>query len=129
MGGVFDAKKIERVLFNLVLNACEAISDRPGHVRVEIESSAETFEVRVADDGPGIPSSVRDTMFDPFVSSGKLNGTGLGLAIVSKIVHDHNGVVRVERTSEAGTVILVRFPRFYQPVGAPSQSFQTLLQS
>jgi signal transduction histidine kinase len=122
MSGVFDAKKMERVLFNLVLNACEAISDRPGHVRVEIESSAETFEIRVADDGPGIPPSVRSTMFDPFVSSGKANGTGLGLAIVSKIVRDHNGTVLVEHTSDAGTVILVTIPRCYQPaaVSAPS---------
>jgi nitrogen-specific signal transduction histidine kinase len=51
-------------------------------------------------------------LFDPFVSSGKPNGTGLGLAIVSKVLHDHDGSVSVESTSEAGTVFLVRLPRF-----------------
>jgi nitrogen-specific signal transduction histidine kinase len=45
------------------------------------------------DNGPGIPASIRSTLFDPFVSSGKPNGTGLGLAIVNKIIHDHGGSV------------------------------------
>jgi signal transduction histidine kinase len=45
------------------------------------------------------------------VSFGKTNGTGLGLAIVSKIVHDHRGNVSIEKTSDAGTTFLVKFPR------------------
>jgi signal transduction histidine kinase len=76
-----------------------------------VESSESSFTIRVSDNGHGIPSSIRGSLFDPFVSSGKPNGTGLGLAIVSKIVHDHGGDVVVERTSDAGTVILVRLPR------------------
>ena len=66
----------------------------------------------MSDNGSGIPASIRSTLFDPFVSSGKPNGTGLGLAIVSKIFHDHDGSVSVESTSESGTVFLVRMPRF-----------------
>jgi nitrogen-specific signal transduction histidine kinase len=50
-------------------------------------------------------------LFDPFVSSGKSNGTGLGLAIVSKVIHDHGGDVGVVRTSEMGTVFLIKLPR------------------
>ena len=112
MTGTFDPKKIERAFFNLVLNACQATPDHNGKIVVDIASSAEVFEVRVADNGGGIPDSIRRTLFDPFVSSGKSNGTGLGLAIVSQIIHDHDGSVIVERTSETGTVFLVRLPRF-----------------
>ena len=112
MEGVFDPTKIERAFFNLLLNACEATAHGHGEIRVEITSSADSFDVRVIDNGTGIPASIRDNLFDPFVSSGKPNGTGLGLAIVSKILHDHDGSVGVESTSESGTVFLVRLPRF-----------------
>ena len=111
MNGVFDPKKIERAFFNLVLNACEATVPSQGYVRIEICSLGESFEVRVADNGTGIPSSIASTLFDPFVSLGKPNGTGLGLAIVHKIVQDHGGSVMVEKTSESGTTFLVRLPR------------------
>jgi signal transduction histidine kinase len=111
MQGMFDPRKMERVFFNLILNACEATSQRPGTIRVDIEGSEKGFEVRVADDGPGIPPPIHNFVFDPFVSAGKPGGTGLGLAIVNKIVRDHDGLVAIERTSEAGTVLLVRLPR------------------
>jgi len=111
MDGVFDPKKIERAFFNLVLNACEATVPSQGYVKIEICSIGESFEVRVADNGTGIPMSIASTLFDPFISLGKPNGTGLGLAIVNKIVQDHGGAVTVEKTSESGTVFLVRMPR------------------
>jgi signal transduction histidine kinase len=111
MDGVFDPKKIERAFFNLLLNACEAMADRPGEIKVNIRSLADWFEIHVVDNGCGIPSSIRGTLFDPFVSYGKPNGTGLGLAIVNKIVNDHGGAVSVETTSEAGTAFLVKLPR------------------
>jgi signal transduction histidine kinase len=111
MNGVFDPKKIERALFNLVLNACEATVNWQGQIQVEIASTGDSFEVRVIDNGAGIPTGIRNTLFDPFVSSGKPNGTGLGLAIVNKIVHDHDGLVSVEQTSGTGTIFLVKLPR------------------
>ena len=114
--GLFDSKKIERLFFNLLLNACEATSDR-GKINIEIKSLDSAFEVRIADDGVGIPASIRGTLFDPFISSGKSNGTGLGLAIVSKVVHDHYGSISVEQTGETGTVFLVRFPRSQSGIG------------
>jgi len=111
MAGVFDPKKIERAFFNLTLNACEATAERQGKIAIDIFSAAESFEIRVSDNGSGIPASIRGTLFDPFVSSGKSNGTGLGLAIVSKIIHDHGGAVSVARTSELGTTFLIKLPR------------------
>ncbi len=114
--GVFDARKLERVFFNLILNACEAMSETGGQIVVDARNAGANFEIRVEDKGTGIPVSIRTALFDPFVSYGKPNGTGLGLAIVSKIVQDHAGSVSVERTSESGTTILVRLPCSQHPV-------------
>jgi signal transduction histidine kinase len=111
MGGTLDPQKIERAFFNLVLNACEASAQSEGEVEIDIHSSLELFEVRVIDHGSGIPPSICNTIFDPFVSFGKSNGTGLGLAIVSKVIQDHGGSVIVEGTSHSGTTFLVRLPR------------------
>jgi signal transduction histidine kinase len=111
MTGVFDPKKMERALLNLALNACEAAPIRNGKIAFDIVSTPEAFEIRVSDNGPGIPVAIRNNLFDPFVSAGKPNGTGLGLAIVSKIIADHGGVVSVEKTSANGTIFLVKLPR------------------
>jgi signal transduction histidine kinase len=111
MSGVFDPKKIERALFNLVLNACEATVNWQGEILVEIASNGDFFEIRVTDNGRGIPANIQSTLFDPFVSSGKPNGTGMGLAIVNKIIHDHEGLVSVEQTSASGTVFHIKLPR------------------
>src|SRR5215470_3726639 len=108
--GVFDPKKMERVIFNLLLNACEATVGTRAAIRVDVCLRESVFEIRVRDNGPGVPEPIAKTLFDPFVSFGKPNGTGLGLAIVSKIVQDHAGSVSIEQTSEAGTTVLVRLP-------------------
>ena len=100
--GMFDARKLERVFFNLLLNACEAMIGLDGSIVVDARNTGTLFEIRVQDAGHGVPQSIRSTLFDPFVSLGKPNGTGLGLAIVSKIVHDHAGSVSIESTSESG---------------------------
>ena len=120
--GVFDPRKLERAFFNLVLNACEAMPEGEGRVSVDVQARKDWFEIRVTDQGTGVPESIRGRVFDPFVSSGKPNGTGLGLAIVSKIVGDHGGSVSVERTSESGTVILVTLPRVADAVPSHSGS-------
>ncbi len=120
--GMFDPRKLERVFFNLVLNACEATPDGHGQVNVEVQSGKDYFEIRVTDHGCGVPENIRGRVFDPFVSSGKPNGTGLGLAIVSKIVGDHGGSVSVERTSESGTVMLVKLPRMVNAMASHSDS-------
>ena len=103
MSGTFDPQKIERAFFNLVLNACEASVQSQSEIEIDVRSLSEVFEIRVIDQGPGIPAPIQNTLFDPFISFGKANGTGLGLAIVNKVIHDHGGSVIVEETSAAGT--------------------------
>jgi len=94
----------------LLINACEAVSPEKGHIRVDIHANKSATEVRIADNGHGIPDLVRERLFEPFVSQGKENGTGLGLTVVQKIVQDHGGDVRVESTSSDGTVFLIVLP-------------------
>lgn len=111
MTGIFDARKMQRAFFNLLLNACEACVPGESQIRVDIRSLEDWFEVRVTDNGPGVPVSIRASLFDPFVSAGKPNGTGMGLAIVNKIIEDHGGYVSLDASSASGSTFLVRLPR------------------
>jgi signal transduction histidine kinase len=105
----FDSRKLERALYNLVLNACDAVPEANGKVWVEVADSAEGTMIEVSDNGPGVAIPIRDRLFQPFVSYGKENGTGLGLTVVQKIVHDHNGKVETERR-QGKTVFRIVLP-------------------
>jgi signal transduction histidine kinase len=109
--GWFDHRKLERVFSNLLLNACEAVDGHEGRIDVLMNEIGNSIEIRIQDNGHGIPDEVRNVLFDPFVSQGKENGTGLGLTVVQKIVQDHGGEVMVETTSSKGTVFRVVIPR------------------
>jgi signal transduction histidine kinase len=108
--GWFDPKRLERALYNLLLNACEAVASNAGSILVELREIRDGAEIRVTDNGHGIPESIRGKLFEPFISQGKENGTGLGLTVVQKIVQDHGGDVIVEKTSTEGTVFRVMLP-------------------
>jgi len=108
--GWFDTKKVERALYNLLLNACEATSGADARISVELLRMSDGVQIRVSDNGRGVPESIRGKLFEPFVSLGKENGTGLGLTVVQKIVQDHGGDIVVENTSEVGTVFRLTLP-------------------
>lgn len=110
LSGWFDPRKLERALYNLLLNACDAAPAAGGKILVSAAEIAGAITISVADNGPGIADAIRDRIFHPFVSFGKENGTGLGLAVVQKIVQDHGGEVSVERTAEAMTVFRMVLP-------------------
>ncbi len=107
LAGWFDARKLERALYNLLLNACEAAPVDGGEVEISAEQTPAGISILVADNGPGIADSIRDRLFHPFVSYGKENGTGLGLAVVQKIVQDHGGEIFVERSVRGKTVFRI----------------------
>jgi len=75
-----------------------------------VENGKNQIDIRVIDDGPGVNASVRDKLFQPFVSHGKENGTGLGLTIAEKIVQDHSGELRVEQSAPGCTVMRITLP-------------------
>jgi signal transduction histidine kinase len=106
----FDPRKLERALYNLLLNACEAAPSSEGNVQVTVGRTGSSVLIDVSDNGPGIAEEIRDKLFHPFVSFGKENGTGLGLTVVQKIVQDHGGKVVMERTSDARTVFRITIP-------------------
>lgn len=108
--GWFDSGSLERVFHNLVLNACEAVPANTGRIEVSTQKTDEGIEIRVADNGAGIPEEIRDRIFQPFVTAGKDNGIGLGLAVVQKIVQDHGGHIGVESTGAEGTVLCISLP-------------------
>lgn len=101
-----DTLKIERALYNLLLNGCQAARQGagPAQIRVALIDDEDRYSVRVADNGPGVPDSVRETLFQPFVSEGKASGIGLGLALAHKIAQEHGGEVRLERSEPGKTV-------------------------
>jgi signal transduction histidine kinase len=108
--GWFDTRKLERALYNLLLNACEATSGGEGRISIDLREVLGGLQIRVSDNGRGIPESIRGKLFEPFISYGKENGTGLGLTVVQKIVQDHGGDIIVEKTSEEGTIFRITLP-------------------
>jgi two-component system, NtrC family, sensor kinase len=112
---VCDVGMLAQVMMNLVTNALDAMQPDGGTLRIGLREQDHQIWLSVSDTGSGIPSHVRDRIFEPFVSTktssdGKLHGgTGLGLAISYGIVTDHGGTIDVESGS-AGTTMTVRLP-------------------
>lgn len=113
-----DDDLLHRVASNLMLNAAQALGGR-GEIRVRVglarpgESPVGRIERHVAliveDDGPGIPDSVRERLFEPFVT-GRPGGSGLGLAIVQRAVEAHRGVILMDSAANAGTTFSIFLP-------------------
>lgn len=112
-----DRQMLRRVVVNLVRNAVQAIRDqrargsRPnvmeavdevlGHVVVSASREGDGAKIEVEDDGPGIATSMRGRIFDPYFTT-KSDGTGLGLAIVKKVVVEHGGEIEADRSDRLG---------------------------
>jgi signal transduction histidine kinase len=108
--GWFDSNRLERVVANLVLNACEAVSPDSGQIVITTTGNRACLQIEVWDNGPGIPPTMQDYVFRPFVSCGKSRGSGLGLAIAKKFVEDHGGVIYLDGRSETGTLFKITIP-------------------
>jgi two-component system sensor histidine kinase PilS (NtrC family) len=114
-----DEDLLHRVVSNLVLNAVQAkgpgvqVAVHAGRLAPEEVPAGIGIEnpvtLRVSDNGPGIPDTVRERLFEPFVT-GRPGGTGLGLAIVQRAVAAHRGMVLVDSVAGQGTTFTVFFP-------------------
>ena len=98
-----DATLINQAITNILKNAGEAIETRKskhahleakGVINVQIKENAEIIEIKISDNGIGLPQD-RSRLFEPYVTT-REKGTGLGLAIVKKIVEEHGGVLKLE---------------------------------
>jgi two-component system, NtrC family, sensor histidine kinase HydH len=104
----FDPELLERVFYNLLLNAVQATAPG-GVVTIQTRDAGGLVEIAVIDRGSGIEPKLRDAIFNPFFTT-KREGVGLGLAIVSKIVDEHGGKITVESEPGAGSVFRVLLP-------------------
>ena len=106
-----DRQMLRRVVINLVRNSAQALADKKtkGRVVVRLGRDDGFWNLDVDDDGPGIPSELRDAVFDPYVTT-KTDGTGLGLAIVKKIVVEHRGTISASESSLGGARLRIRLP-------------------
>jgi two-component system, NtrC family, sensor histidine kinase HydH len=109
---LLDRQLIERVVYNLILNAAQASPPQSSvtvKTRTLAQEEGDTVEISVIDRGSGIAAKDRESIFNPFFTT-KSSGVGLGLAIVSKIVDEHGGQITVESEPGEGSVFRVFLP-------------------
>lgn len=105
---LFDGDGLETVLWNLLLNASQAIPG-PGRVDVALRLYPAHFMLVVKDSGKGITRESQARIFEPFYSQRSL-GAGLGLAIVQRLVREWGGRIRLRSGADQGTAFILRVP-------------------
>ena len=123
-----DADLLHRAIFNLVLNAAQAVGDS-GSVTVTLRSAtadmvpggvlpdAGAVRLVIEDDGPGMDAQTRDRIFTPFFTT-KPRGSGLGLPVVHRAIEAHRGVVLVDSSPGSGSRFTIILPRTQSETGA-----------
>lgn len=122
-----DATQIRQVIMNLIINASEALENKPGFIRVEtgrLDIDSDSAEpncrqsrlpagnyvyIRVIDSGCGMNDEMRARIFEPFFTT-KFMGRGLGMAIILGVIRKHNGDIRVESKPDEGTRVEIILP-------------------
>jgi nitrogen fixation/metabolism regulation signal transduction histidine kinase len=104
---VADARLIEQVVLNLLLNALQAVEGREG-AKIEMQAAFDEMSgktrISLHDNGSGIPEAALEKVFRPFFST-RPEGTGIGLAMCQRIVHRHGGELSLSSTVGAGTTV------------------------
>jgi signal transduction histidine kinase len=109
--------KLSQVILNLLVNAAHAIHEKkmetPGLITITTRELAEDMaEIRVSDNGTGIPKKIREKIFEPFFTTKEVGkGTGQGLAVIYNIiVKNHGGQVTFESEEGVGTTFIITLP-------------------
>jgi len=122
---LLDEAMAEQVFANLAANALEAMGPAGGTLRVSIHPAEldgrRGAEIEFRDTGPGVPETMREQVFNPFVTT-KKTGVGLGLSIVSKLMDQHGGTIHLETPSEGGASFRLFFPAAEEAGGEPHVS-------
>jgi signal transduction histidine kinase len=107
-----DNQRLGTAVYNLLLNACQALKGHSSLKRVEIavQQDDSCNYIRVQDNGQGVPNSIRNVLFHPFVSVEKIGGVGLGLTIAQEAARAHGGCLILEESSPGKTVFVLQLP-------------------
>ncbi|MDH5445150.1 MAG: ATP-binding protein [Gammaproteobacteria bacterium] len=121
-----DTGRMRQLLHNLIKNALEVVAKKAPlqislSTRFVEQHGSQYAEVRVIDNGPGIPEDMLGQLFEPYVTS-KPKGTGLGLAIVKKIVEEHGGIIHAESLPNSGASIILHLPVLNNPTVRTEQT-------
>ncbi|MCB0837472.1 MAG: tetratricopeptide repeat protein [Bacteroidetes bacterium] len=116
---VFDYKKIERIIFNLLSNAMK-FTPMGGTVRMAVEQKEDLLKVMIADSGVGINANQLPYIFDRFYQADSSEnqpqpGTGIGLSLAKELVELHNGKIEVESELNRGTTFTIYLPILPNP--------------
>jgi signal transduction histidine kinase len=108
-----DRQQMQQVILNLIINAEYAISESENKGRINLKTTyddkSKMAEIRISDNGTGIPQEVLAKIFDPFFTTKPVNkGTGLGLSIAHGIIAEQGGTVEVESTMGEGTTFIIK---------------------
>jgi signal transduction histidine kinase len=119
------SQDIGRVILNIVNNAFQACSEKSGSLKSESQkdykplvsistkyiASLRLCELLISDNGPGIPDTIKDKIFQPFFTTKPAGqGTGLGLSLSYDIVKAHGGTIEVKSYENAGTSFVIHIP-------------------
>ena len=109
-----DKNELQQVFLNLVMNAIDALEDRPRenrHVTIRTSAHDDWVVVDIEDNGCGIAPEHQQAIFEPFFTTkSEEKGTGLGLAVLQSILHKHHAEIDVKSQLEKGTCFTLRFP-------------------
>jgi PAS domain S-box-containing protein len=118
---VADRELLRAALFNLYLNAAQAMAGR-GLLSVTMRQEGSEVHIEVRDTGPGVKPELRDRIFEPFFTT-KARGGGLGLPMSARSMSLHGGSLTLECPPEGGTIMHVRLPR---TVPSPARVAETV---
>ena len=108
-----DPEQLYRVMANLVRNARQALTatGRGGTITISASEDDTAWNIRISDDGPGLPPKAREHLFTAFQGGVREGGHGLGLAISAELIRGHGGRLELDHTGEDGTAFNICLPR------------------
>jgi signal transduction histidine kinase len=124
---------IEQSLMNVLCNSIEAIElerkQEKGTIQISTQRLADSVEIRISDDGPGIPADILDRIFDPFFTTKEIGkGTGQGLAFVyDAIVDKHQGTIQAQPSAAGGTTFVICLP-LATPINSSRLEYEHLVR-
>jgi two-component system NtrC family sensor kinase len=104
---------LNQVFLNLLVNAADALTDKGerGEIRISSVVDGPTVVITFADNGPGIPPHIQQSVFEPFFTTKEVGkGTGQGLALARSVLEKHSGSIEVRSVTGEGTEFVVRLP-------------------